>query len=236
LLRTPLIINLSLIPDEAAQFDCGNTYKQDICTTGFVGGVSYNDIREVGKQMRKVYCGFESPNGSWIWRRNNAFPNLDPGFIFYQGAYSTSRGGVGAEAYMTFPAYHFTIPAKYERFEVIDATVSLMHSGCILQYMSALQRQTNVNRYPVFAKDAATWLLDDNSYWRGSMPAYTGFFPNLYDPLDMIQDTTDEFQAEMNNTQGDLNLGTQNAKPYWISWSGTNYSDGCIPVTSNPWI
>ncbi len=235
LLRTPLIINLNLIPAEAAQFDCGNVYKQDICTAGFVGGQAASEIDAVGKQMRKVFCGFENPKGSWIWRKNGAFPNLDPGFIFYQGAYSTSRGEIGAEAYMTFPAYHFTIPEEYDKFEVVNANVSLMHGGCILQYMSALQKQTNLNRYPVFAKDAATWLLDSNSPWRGTMESYTGFFPELYDPMEMANDATDVFDAEMNNAVGDLNLGSANAKPYWISWSGVNYADGFIPVSSNPW-
>lgn len=54
-------------------------------------------------------------NGTPLWRNGNG-PH-DPEFVWYQGAYATSKPYVSTsqntcEAYAQFAGYHFTIPSN----------------------------------------------------------------------------------------------------------------------------
>lgn len=240
LLRTPLIVNLSLAPIEAAQYDVAQHFTQQIPTRGFVGEAPHiTYATKVGSYMRDTYLGFKQALGPIIWRSNNAFPNIDPGFIFYQGTYSTSTATNYPEAYMTLPAYRFEIPEKYDQFQVVGGTLNLMHGGTILQKNAAWTTQTNANYMPQFAANAANWLMNGFDEWRYPLPVNIGWFSDLYHPYNMNQDAIQTFDATTNDTQGYLNQGEYNAKEYWISWpggQGVTYYDGCIPITTNPWV
>lgn len=181
LVRTPISKVLNIIPDEAANFDCAYGFRQDFPTTGFDSAqVHYTEVPLVGKAMRKSYLGTITRNGPYIWRQNKTFPTLDPGFIWYQGAYSTSHLGWGfPEAYMTIPAYHFTIPSEYSDFDVIGAYLTLTHGGTILKHGSAKSWQSQPDAYPVFASQAADWLLGSGTGWRDPWVMKLGCFSAL---------------------------------------------------------
>lgn len=159
--------------------------------------------------------------------------------MFYQGNYSTSRDTLLPEAFSAFSAYRFQIPEKYQNFTVYKATVSMTYTGTIFCYGHPAVRQSLPERLPVFTKDAATWLLNDNSNWRQYTQIRTGFFQSLNNSVSAMTNGCSEIlYLDNTKTQGVLNLGGINsAKPYWIDWPGgqVTYADGCIPKSNTPW-
>lgn len=231
LVRTPIVKTIALSPDEMAYYDVAGSYRNDVPTGGFVADSEhYTQVAAIGKLMRRNYAnlvGTVHP-GPQIWR--SVTSSHLPEFIFYQGAWSTSRGNAHPEAFIKVPAYHFTIPQTYNGWDVSAATLSLIHGGTILQYMMT----RTANQY--FATTAPTSLLPSNSGWRGAGWSMDfGLYSSLAsDPTDMHGSAIDTILLDTNRAAGNLNQGAANARVIWSN-AAITYTDGCIPVTSSPW-
>lgn len=222
LLRTPLTKTITLTPDERSWYAVAGEYSNEWPTAGFVTiAGNYRNIPPLGKEMRRHYLD-PSLNRSQKWRRVTTAH--DPEFVFYQGAYSTSKNTLGGESYMQLCGYHFTIPDKYAGFAVSGISVSLTHGGTILTYGNC---RGNTNK-AYFAKDFPENQMGSQlGTWKESWAQKFGIFDYLNDPTEMIRRASDNIVLQTATKSGT----PTGARDLW------GYDrDGYIPIASAPYV
>lgn len=146
---------------------------------------------------------------------------------------------------MRIPAYKFTLPSGLSDYDwsVESVILTVKTHGIVIGSGSFGVVKTNVNQYPVLAKNANTTLLPSNSNWRGSRPMNVGVFAESVlattAARTMYGQCQDEISIPNATTDAANNGGTSGGNAYqlWESWPGGQvvYNDGkIINAPSNP--
>ena len=223
LLRTPITVTLN--PDDKWVLQIGDPRSigaDEYLHGGFSGGGTWwETVRSVGGIL--IY---EMINGTPLWRNGNG-PH-DPEFVWYQGAYSTSKPYVSTgintcEAYAQFAGYHFTLP-KNLASAVTSIQVQFLNMGCCWAYGPAINKNAN-------NKNLAQADYGWSSPWFQQF--HFGFDQTCrYHPMTINQNWP---YVEIDTMTGIGGQGDfRGERDIWVLGGGAGSVDGRIPTLTNP--
>ena len=223
LLRTPITVTLN--PDDKWILQIGDPRSigyDEYLHSGFTGGGTYwTTVQSVGGQL--IY---EMLNGTPLWRVANG-PH-DPEFVWYQGAYATSKPYVSTsintcEAFAQFPGYHFTIPSNLSS-AITSIQVQFLNMGCCWAYGPAINK--NANNKNLAQADygwSSPWLQQFHFGFESTCKYHPMTINNQWPYIEK------DIMTGIGG-QGDF----RGERDIWVLGGGAGSVDGRIPTLTNP--
>lgn len=223
LLRTP--ITLTLNPDDKWVLQMGDPRSigaDEYLHGGFSGGgTNWTTVQNVGFQLIN-----EIINGTPPWRNANG-PH-DPEFVWYQGAYSTSKPYVSTsmvtcEAYAQFAGYHFTLPSNLSS-AVTSIQVQFLNMGCCWAYGPAINKNAaNKNLAQADYGWSSPWIQQFHFGFEQTCKYHPMTINNQWPYIEK------DIMTGIGG-QGDF----RGERDLWVLGGGAGSVDGRIPTLTNP--